>query len=562
MTRVVRCEIRSGAYADSIVLMQLQSALTRLPGVIDAGVIMGTPVNLDLLASNDLLPESAAAAGADDMVVVVKAESDEAATDALAQIDTLLARRSTAGDQEHRPRSLAAAIKARPDSNWVLISVPGRWAAGVAREAVDLGRHVFLYSDNVPLEDEIQLKQEAAAKGLLFLGPDCGTTIVNGVGLGFANRVRRGAIGLVGASGTGLQAVTSRIHELGGGISHALGTGGRDLTAEVGGITAHETLDLLARDPDTRVIVLVSKPPAPRVAAGLLSAARATGKPVVVHFFDFVPPARSLDNLHFTTSLSRAAELAVELLESGTEPASKAEIADREHHPGRLRGLFAGGSLAVEAQEGLRPFLTPLHSNVPVSGVERLTDPTRSQGHTILDLGSDELTVGRLHPMMDQQLRIDRLHQEAADPDVGLLLLDVVLGYGAHPDPAAELVPAIEEIRRRREVEIVAVVIGTDEDAQEISSQIERLTAAGARVFRTITEATTYISRVLAARRPTGGTPVALEVLSSPMVAINVGLETFYDSLTGQGVQAIQLEWRPPAGGDAQLISILERMKK
>jgi FdrA protein len=194
--------------------------------------------------------------------------------------------------------------------------------------------------------------------------------------------------------------------------------------------------------------------------------------------------------------------------------------------------------------------------------VERLTDPTRSQGHTILDLGSDELTVGRLHPMMDQQLRIDRLHQEAADPEVGLLLLDVVLGYGAHPDPAAELVPAIEEIRRRREVEIVAVVIGTDEDEQEIFSQIERLAAAGARVFRTITEATTHISRVLAARRPTGGTPVALEVLASPVVAINVGLETFYDSLTGQGVEAVQLEWRPPAGGNVQLMSILERMKK
>ncbi|MEE9561672.1 MAG: acyl-CoA synthetase FdrA [Thermoanaerobaculia bacterium] len=562
MPSVVRSEIRPGAYADSIVLMQLQSALTRLPGVIDVGVVMGTPVNLDLLASNELLPDSAAAAGADDLVVVVKAESDEAAADALAQIDALLARRSTAGDGEHRPRSLAAAIKALPDSNWVLISVPGRWAAGVAREAVDLGRHVFLYSDNVPLEDEIQLKQEAAAKGLLFLGPDCGTTIVNGVGLGFANRVRRGAIGLVGASGTGLQAVTSRIHELGGGISHALGTGGRDLTAEVAGITAHETLDLLARDPDTRVIVLVSKPPAPKVAAGLLSAARATAKPVVVHFFDFAPPARSLDNLHFTTSLSRAAELAVELLENGAESASSAAIAKDEHHPGRLRGLFAGGSLAVEAQEGLRPFLTPLYSNVPISGVERLTDPTRSQGHTILDLGSDELTVGRLHPMMDQQLRIDRLHQEAADPEVGLLLIDVVLGYGAHPDPAAELVPAIEEIRRRREVEIVAVVIGTDEDQQEISSQIERLTAAGARVFRTVTEATTYISRILAARRPTGGTPVALDVLSSPVVAINVGLESFYDSLTGQGVEAVQLEWRPPAGGDVQLMSILERMKK
>ncbi len=210
---------------------------------------------------------------------------------------------------------MSAAVKQLPNANWVLISVPGRYAAGVAREALELGKHVFLYSDNVSLEDEIALKKTAREKGLLVMGPDCGTAIINGIGLGFANRVRRGSIGVVGASGTGTQAVTTHIHNLGSGISHAIGTGGRDLKSDVGAITAHQALDLLSRDPETKVIVLVSKPPSPDVATNLISAAQETGKPVVVYFIGYPSPARKLGNLHFAISLSEAAEIAVRELE-------------------------------------------------------------------------------------------------------------------------------------------------------------------------------------------------------------------------------------------------------
>ncbi len=230
----------------------------------------------------------------------------------MGQVDELLSRRkSSAVSQDFRPQSLSAAVRQLPEANWVLISVPGHYAAGVAREALELDKHVFLYSDNVSLEDEIALKKTACEKGLLVMGPDCGTAIVNGLGLGFANRVRRGAIGVVGASGTGTQAVTTHIHNLGGGISHAIGTGGRDLKSEVGAITAHQALDLLARDFGTKVIALISKPPSPDVATSLISAAQNTGKPVIVYFIGYPPPARKIGNVYFAISLSEAAELAV-----------------------------------------------------------------------------------------------------------------------------------------------------------------------------------------------------------------------------------------------------------
>ena len=296
---VVKWETRPGAYYDSVVLMQLQRGLLGLAGVIDAGVVMATPANRELLLANSLLPDSAVASS-DDLLIVVKAEAEQSAAEALEQVDALLAqRRSSLPVQDFRPRSLREAVKQLPHAGWVLVSTPGRYAAAVARQALDLDRHVFLYSDNVPLADEIELKETAGAKGLLVMGPDCGTAIIHGVGMGFANRVRSGRIGLVGASGTGLQAVTSHIHALGGGVSHAIGTGGRDLHAEVGAVTAHQALDLLRRDPGTHVIVLISKPPSAEVAARLLASASGAGKPVIVDFIGNAIPAREFGQFAF-----------------------------------------------------------------------------------------------------------------------------------------------------------------------------------------------------------------------------------------------------------------------
>lgn len=557
---VTKWNIRAGAYYDSVVLMQLQRGLLGLPGIVDAGVVMATQANRDLLAANNLLPDSITA-NPDDLLIVIKADDDTSATDAIGKVDELLARRkSSSVSQDFRPRSLSGAVKQIPEANWVLISVPGRYAAGVAREALELGKHVFLYSDNVSLEDEIALKKTAREKGLLVMGPDCGTAIINGVGLGFANRVRRGSIGVVGASGTGTQAVTAQIHNLGGGISHAIGTGGRDLRSEVGAITAHQALDLLARDPETEVIVLISKPPSSDVATKLISAARSMGKPVVIDFIGYPPPARKLGNLQFATGLSETAEIAVHQLSVSHLQLS----VDDKSIGGYLRGLFSGGTLAYETMLGLQATLSPLYSNAPITDNQLLKDPLHSEAHTIIDLGDEFFMVGRLHPMIDNDLRIRRLRQEAADLEVRLILLDVVLGEGSHPDPASELAPVIKEIREKRsgELEVVAILIGTEDDPQNLQSQIERLIEAGAVVFRSVTEAINHVSVQLSRQVMNEFPPVDLERITQPLAAINVGLESFYDSLVSQGAQAVHVEWRPPAGGNEKLAALLQKMKK
>ncbi|MGB7873472.1 MAG: acyl-CoA synthetase FdrA [Anaerolineales bacterium] len=560
---VVKWNVRAGAYYDSVVLMQLQRGLLELPGVEDAGVVMATRANRDLLAANDLLPDSISA-NPDDLLIVVKADKEDSAKDAIGQVDELLARRkSSTVTQDFRPHSLSAAAKQLPEANWVLVSVPGRYAAGVAREALELGKHVFLYSDNVSLDDEISLKKFARKKGLLVMGPDCGTAIINGTGLGFANRVRLGPIGIVGASGTGTQAVTAHIHNLGSGISHAIGTGGRDLNSEIGAITAHQSLNLLARDPETKVIVLVSKPPSPDVATGLISAAQGTGKSVVVYFIAYPPPARNIGNLHFAVSLSEAAELATQLLVIGNSEPEYSQLPITSHY---LRGLFSGGTLAYESLLGLQATLSPIYSNAPITKNQTLADPLKSNAHTIIDLGDEYFMVGRLHPMIDNDLRIRRMQQEAADLEVGMILFDVVLGDGSHPDPAGELAPVIKEIREKRleteDLKFVAILIGTEDDPQNLQSQIDQLEEAGVTVFRTATEAVEHISLRFSQNIETEYPPVQLEQLNQPLAAINVGLESFYESLTMQGAQAVQVDWKPPAGGNERLASLLAKMKK
>ncbi len=423
MKDVTRAEVRRGAYYDSIVLMQLQSALAAREGVLDAGAMMGTAANKEVLAGSGLLTEAAQAARPDDLIIVVRAANAEHAEAALGAVETLLARRAATSDEEYLPQSLAVAAKMMPEARWVLVSVPGRYAAGVAREALRLGKNVFLYSDNVAVEEEIALKQQAARAGLLVMGPDCGTAIVNGVGFGFANRVRRGPIGLIAASGTGLQAVSSRIHQLGGGISQALGTGGRDLSEAVGGITTRQALALLAADPATEVIVLISKPPAPQVAAEILELAQGAGKPVVVNFIGHVPASAQHGYPPLRAHLRSGSRTCGGACRARCNRCALRAVpfAPTQRF---LRGLFSGGTLAYEALLLLSGDLAPIYSNVPLDKRYALPNPAESQGHTIVDLGEDEFTVGRLHPMMDNDLRLRRLRQEAADPEVALLLLD------------------------------------------------------------------------------------------------------------------------------------------
>lgn len=570
---VIKTEIRRGAYFDSAVLMKLQRSLLGLPGVQDSGVVMGTDSNKDLLEHIHLLSPEAATVRPDDLVIVVSADDTAAASAALGKVDDLLAARRPSEDTTRRPKSTEQAFKMLPEAGWILISVAGRYAAAVARQALRDGKHVFLFSDNVSVEEEIALKQQASAAGLLVMGPDCGTALIGGIGLGFANQVRRGPIGVVAAAGTGLQHVTARIHQLGGGITHGIGTGGRDLSEKVGAVTFRQALELLSRDPQTKVIVLVSKPPAPGVADEVLKLARQAGKPVVVNFIARANSATRLDNLYFVNSLDAAAELAVELAEKGTDE-SEPELGLERFAPGQkyLRGLYSGGTLAYEAQHILAGYLPRVYANAPINKELKMPNANISQEHCIVDLGEDEFTQGRLHPMMDNDLRIRRLLEEADDPSVAVIMLDVVIGFGSHPDPASELAPAIEKARAKaqaagRFLEVAAVVTGTDTDPQVLQAQIDQLQAAGVWVSTSNEAVVRYVGRLLRALE--GGDmvqppfkPVDLASLQKPLAAVNVGLESFAENLAAQGAPVVHVDWRPPAGGNERLAAILERMKQ
>lgn len=590
-TPATLAEIRTGAYYDSVVLMQLQRALAALPGVLDAGVVMGTPANKELLLQSNLLTGEVEQAAPEDLILIVRAHSTRSAQDALGKVDDLLSARRSQQGNGYQPKTLTAATRMAPEADWVLISVPGRYAAALAREALDRGKNVFLYSDNVDLGEELSLKKSAAEKGLLMMGPDCGTARVDGVGLGFANRVRQGSVGIVAASGTGLQAVMAAVHRLGGGISQAYGTGGRDLSEAVQAMTSRQCLDRLANDEATETIVVVSKPPAPSVAQALLAAAARSAKPVVVNFIGYAgaQSEEGTENIFFARTLDECAELAVNLSRSTDGVANegpKSSLSSAPKTEGQafapppqtfLRALYSGGTLASEALFILRDRLTGLRSNTPLPGGVNLDNAHESQGHTVIDLGGDEFTVGRLHPMLDNELRIRRLLQEAADPQTGLLLLDVVLGDGAHPDPTEELAPAIAEAitvaaNDGRRLPVVAAVIGTDQDPQDLERQLERLEKAGAVVFTRHDEAVraaadllsdeTRVVSIEIRETPEAVQPADEETAAhDPFTAINVGLESFSESLRAQCAEVIQLDWRPPAGGDEKLASLLARLR-
>lgn len=564
---VIQSEVRRGSYYDSVVLMQLQKSLASLPGVVDAGIVMATTANLELLAANQMLPSTNQQYYADDLLIVVKAETEAAARHALTQFDPINQQRQPANQTSFRPRTLASASKQLPQAEWLLVSVPGRYAAEVAREGLRAGKQIFLYSNNVSLAEEIALKQEAQQRNLLVMGPDCGTAYINGVGLGFANRVRRGAIGLVAASGSGLQAIVTHLHQEGAGISHAIGTGGRDLSAEVGGITALQGLEWLAQDSATQLIILVSKPPAPQVATRLLNRAQQLAeqfqKPIVVYFLGYPVAWRQLGWLYWATGLEDAGTIAIHLLHNPPTPTSFSTSA---HQPGYLRALFSGGTLAYEAVLSLQPFLSPLYSNVPVFPAQKLANPLHSQAHTIIDMGAEQFTQGRLHPMMDNDLRIRRLRQEVADPQVSTILLDMVLGEGAHPDPAGEFAPIMAEFLSQaaaigRTLKIGVMFVGTEADEQKMPAQMEKIAQAGAHVFQGLAPTWAWLLNELCEKGKVV-TPLTPHPLQKPFAGINIGIETFYNSLQQQNIPSVHVDWRPPAAGNEKMIALLAKLKK
>ncbi len=508
---VDRLIVRKDAYFDSVFLMSLSAELTELDGLQVGQVVLATPANKQLLSGQGFGGGVLDPLGPTDLVVALRAKT-EALLDAAEQLfDELLNRRKKGSDSGvvDRPIGLDGAVRSKPGANLVVVSVPGAYAAYEARKAIQAGLHVMLFSDNVSVQDEIALKTEAVERGLLMMGPDCGTAIINGVMLGFANAVRLGPIGLVGASGTGTQEVTCLIHQLGSGITQAIGTGGRDLSEAVGARTTLFAIDALSADPTTRVVVVVSKPPADAVANRVIERLEKLDKPSVVHFVGAGRSDRQ-GKVHHAPDLASAARLAVALAEGKSEqkieavPLPKELLAQarkgRDPKQVALRGLFTGGTMAAEAHAHLQKHLGPIPSNLGHGSPP--IDVVMPDQHAIVDLGGDEFTQGRPHPMIDPTPRVERLMAEAENHRLAVVLMDVVLGTGSHRDPAGAMIPAIEQTRNRakqrgQHVTVVTSVTGTDGDRQGLDEQVQKLRRAGVVVLPSNMDAVRFAHAVL-----------------------------------------------------------------
>ena len=469
---VVVNEIRAGFYLDSVALMRISRSLRDIAGVEEAGLMIGTPANKEIMREARVLGPEGEKAGPGDLVIAIRAADKAAADQAVAEARRLLDQpRSSGAGTVWQPRTLRAALQQMPEASIALVSVPGDFAAAEARKALRRGLNVMLFSDNVPVADEVALKREARELGLLVMGPDCGTAIIGGVPLAFANVVPRGDIGIIGASGTGIQEVSSLIAQAGRGISHAIGTGGRDLKAEVGAITTLMAIDAFDADPGTKHVVLISKPPAPDVAKAVLERVGRSPKPYTICFI-------GKDELTLPRNAKAAATLAA-AADSALGRRGDEVIAFTGKAPrGRklVRGIFCGGTLCAEAQLVFRQKGASIASNVPIPGADDL--PGRAGAHTFVDLGDDEYTRGRPHPMIEPAVRDAPLARALADTSTGVVLLDVVLGWGGHMDPAGHLAATLQG-RAKDGPLVIASVTGTDADPQVRSAQVARLSAVG-----------------------------------------------------------------------------------
>lgn len=494
-------DIKKNSYFDSVTLMLLSRKLSELKEVKKANVSMGTEHNKSILYKMGFKGEEIEGAASNDLIIALSLASDNAINDAVRVIEEYLHPSKKESSQiGYTPYSLEAAVKNQPDTSLALISIPGEHVFYEAMKCLENNVNVMIFSDNVNIKDEVKLKKYAENNGLLVMGPDCGTAIINGKPLAFANNVRLGNIGIIGASGTGIQETSVTVHKLGFGISQAIGTGGRDLASVVGGITMLGAFDVLSEDKSTAVIILISKPPARRVARKIFKKIKKNKKPVIVHFIGGKQRevlscggiyAATLEDAAVNACRCISKNISGNIFKEKTDIKAIAEKEKKKYKKSQkyVRGLYTGGTLCREAVIVLSG-LFPVYSNVPFNKKYKLKNSLKSVKNTVIDLGEDEFTKGRPHPMIDPEARVERLLEESKDDSIRIFLFDVMLGYGSHGDPAGVLASAIDKVRKIKKkkglhVSFIASVCGVEDDHQVYSVQKKKLEDAGVIVMPT-----------------------------------------------------------------------------
>lgn len=580
---MIKTVIKKGSYQDSVVLMLLTNKITAMDGVNKVSIMMATPANKEIFRAGGLSTEELLEAGANDLAIVADIKDESLVEVILKETDEFLKNQASVREshsEEKAAKNWEQAMRLLPSANLALISVPGIYAAAEADRALDEGLHVFMFSDNVTLQDEVNLKKKAHDKGLMVMGPDCGTGIIQGVPIAFTNRVTKGKIGIVGASGTGIQELTTIIDRLGEGVTNAIGTGGRDLSSDVGGITMLDAVNAMEKDPEVSLVIVISKPPAKEVRDKIVNRLSNYTKPVVTLFLGEKPEVHNKGFYHAYT-LDEAARIAVQLVrgETVSTTAYAPTVADafKKEEKKSIKAYYSGGTLASEAAMMFRDTM-----GLDVGLGKKEGFMLNHDGHTVVDLGDDVYTQGRPHPMIDPAKRIQCMEEAADDVGTGVILFDIVMGYGSHEDMAKALLPAVKKLKEKAEKEnrklfFVTTVCGTRQDPQGYDYQRELMENAGVIVCESNKDAVvTALSccgyeyhemekEIVEIKKKEAGKAVVSHKVQdlfehSPKI-INIGLRSFSEILKEFDCEVTQFDWAPPAGGDMELIGALTYLR-
>ena len=492
--------IKKNFFRDSVQMMQFSQQLKDEQGVIDAAIVMSTVLNKNTLKNMNLLTEDGISATENDTLISINCQDENSLSNAIQKAEQLLTSISAKAKNEFT--SLASALDTFSDANIASLSIPGQFVKEMATELINKQLNLFVFSDHVPLEDEIYLKNLALENNVLFMGPEAGTSILNGTVFGFGNRVRKGSIGIIGASGTGIQESSTMIDLFGEGISHGIGVGGRDLRNDIGGMMTMKAMEIFENDPNTKAVLLVSKPVDNYIRNKIINKINNFSKKNYVLCL-IGDNENSVDTakIKFSKSIQMSVLKILKLLDDNVYKKTKdvvrnqindsiklSESLSKDLNEGQkfIRGFFAGGTLCYESKIILEQMIGKIYSNLSSDDEYSIKGNVSSKENTLIDFGEEEFTSARPHPIIDPLLRRNRILEDANDPNVGVIIIDIICGINAAKNTMAfhaETIKKAIEIAREqgRKLSVFTYICGTENDVSK--NELKLLADSGAKLF-------------------------------------------------------------------------------